>query len=115
MPKLAPHLTTRLCFALTRILTTNISGTSLLYHQDETNHLQELATIKSPRGRLDQFVMLPRKSATDEKGRHRDAEKQPLEAWPGGLNPNTGEQGGPKGPEPTRYGDWERKGRVTDF
>ena len=20
-----------------------------------------------------------------------------------------------KGPEPTRYGDWERKGRVTDF
>ena len=26
-----------------------------------------------------------------------------------------GEVGGPKGPEPTRYGDWERKGRVTDF
>ncbi len=25
------------------------------------------------------------------------------------------EQGGPSGPEPTRYGDWERKGRVTDF
>ena len=25
------------------------------------------------------------------------------------------EQGGPKGPEPTRYGDWERKGIVTDF
>jgi homeobox protein ESX1 len=25
------------------------------------------------------------------------------------------EVGGPKGPEPTRYGDWERKGRVTDF
>lgn len=22
---------------------------------------------------------------------------------------------GPKGPEPTRYGDWERKGRVSDF
>ena len=26
-----------------------------------------------------------------------------------------GEHGGPKGPEPTRYGDWERKGRVSDF
>ena len=26
-----------------------------------------------------------------------------------------GEIGGPKGPEPTRFGDWERKGRVTDF
>jgi hypothetical protein len=22
---------------------------------------------------------------------------------------------GPKGPEPTRYGDWERKGVATDF
>lgn len=26
-----------------------------------------------------------------------------------------GETGGPKGPEPTRYGDWERKGRCIDF
>ena len=25
------------------------------------------------------------------------------------------EYGGPKGPEPTRYGDWEQKGRCTDF
>lgn len=25
------------------------------------------------------------------------------------------EQGGPKGPEPVRYGDWERKGRAVDF
>ena len=25
------------------------------------------------------------------------------------------EIGGPKGPEPTRYGDWERKGRAVDF
>ncbi len=25
------------------------------------------------------------------------------------------EIGGPKGPEPTRYGDWEVKGRCTDF
>ena len=25
------------------------------------------------------------------------------------------EQGGPKGPEPTRYGDWERKGIISDF
>jgi hypothetical protein len=26
-----------------------------------------------------------------------------------------GEIGGPKGPEPTRYGDWEVGGRCTDF
>jgi len=25
------------------------------------------------------------------------------------------EIGGPKGPEPTRYGDWERAGRCVDF
>jgi len=25
------------------------------------------------------------------------------------------ETGGPLGPEPTRYGDWERKGRCVDF
>jgi len=25
------------------------------------------------------------------------------------------EEGGPEGPEPTRFGDWERKGRCIDF
>jgi len=25
------------------------------------------------------------------------------------------ERGGPAGPEPTRYGDWERKGVAVDF
>jgi hypothetical protein len=25
------------------------------------------------------------------------------------------EIGGPTGPEPTRYGDWERNGRCSDF
>ena len=34
-----------------------------------------------------------------------DAETTPFQA----------ETGGPKGPEPTRYGDWERKGRCIDF
>ncbi|MBL8659818.1 MAG: DUF1674 domain-containing protein [Rhodospirillales bacterium] len=29
--------------------------------------------------------------------------------------PGEEERGGPKGPEPTRYGDWERKGRCIDF
>jgi hypothetical protein len=27
----------------------------------------------------------------------------------------TEEQGGPRGPEPTRFGDWERKGIAVDF
>lgn len=35
--------------------------------------------------------------------------KPPLKRQP------PGEAGGPKGPEPTRYGDWQQKGRTTDF
>ena len=31
------------------------------------------------------------------------------------INPDTGEWNGPRGPEPTRYGDWQQKGRSTDF
>ena len=31
------------------------------------------------------------------------------------LTPKPAEIGGPKGPEPTRYGDWERGGRCVDF
>ena len=61
---------------------------------------------KTPAGKLE-----------DEKGgvKHPYQEKEPLEPHPDGVNPETGEIGGPRGPEPTRYGDWERKGRVTDF
>ena len=50
-----------------------------------------------------------------EEDKHPDAEKEPLPDWPDGVNPETGEKGGPKGLDPTRYGDWENKGRVSDF
>lgn len=33
----------------------------------------------------------------------------------GEKNPETGEIGGPKGKEPTRFGDWEKNGRTSDF
>lgn len=46
---------------------------------------------------------------------HPAQKDDPLPPWPNETNPNTGEIGGPRGPEPTRYGDWERKGRVSDF
>lgn len=32
-----------------------------------------------------------------------------------GAPQKPGERGGPEGPEPTRYGDWETGGRCTDF
>jgi hypothetical protein len=31
------------------------------------------------------------------------------------VPPKAKEVGGPEGPEPTRYGDWERKGIASDF
>lgn len=36
---------------------------------------------------------------------------------PAGADPakEPEEVGGPAGPEPTRYGDWEKKGRCIDF
>jgi hypothetical protein len=40
-------------------------------------------------------------------------EEVPEETSP--APPSVPEIGGPKGPEPTRYGDWEKGGRCTDF
>ncbi|XP_056644625.1 succinate dehydrogenase assembly factor 4, mitochondrial-like [Diorhabda sublineata] len=59
---------------------------------------------KTPIGKLDEQI-----------GKHPNEEEEPLPPWPDNTNPHTGEIGGPRGPEPTRYGDWERKGRVSDF
>lgn len=47
---------------------------------------------------------------------HGKAEPQIVEFESGPAS--TAEQrelGGPQGPEPTRFGDWERKGRCIDF
>ncbi|NNE85053.1 MAG: DUF1674 domain-containing protein [Alphaproteobacteria bacterium] len=43
------------------------------------------------------------------------AETQPDKAPAAQADKPTAEIGGPKGPEPTRYGDWERDGRCVDF
>lgn len=66
----------------------------------------------TPVGKHDEDAECNRKWPT---GQHPHAEKDPLEPWPQNVNPHTGEIGGPRGPEPTRYGDWERKGRCIDF
>ncbi|KAK4823875.1 hypothetical protein QYF61_007631 [Mycteria americana] len=63
---------------------------------------QSLKKPKLPLGRFDE----PEESSI---------EREPLEKFPDGINPATKERGGPKGPEPTRFGDWERKGRCIDF
>ena len=44
-----------------------------------------------------------------------DSEKATADCIPLPAKDRPGEIGGPKGKEPTRYGDWERKGRCIDF
>jgi hypothetical protein len=43
--------------------------------------------------------------------RPSDARRESIEPTP----EKDEEIGGPQGPEPTRFGDWERKGRCIDF
>ncbi len=45
------------------------------------------------------------RALAEAEARHREAQEQPLPK----------EVGNRKGPEPTRYGDWEKKGIVSDF
>ena len=42
-------------------------------------------------------------------------EPVPAPAAPESKSQQPKEIGGPKGPEPTRYGDWEKNGRCIDF
>ncbi|WP_425485379.1 succinate dehydrogenase assembly factor 4 [Azospirillum oleiclasticum] len=44
-----------------------------------------------------------------------DSDASPTSEPAKGPEQKPGEIGGPQGPEPTRYGDWEFKGRCTDF
>jgi len=48
------------------------------------------------------------RAKAEAEARRAEAAKHPAPA-------NPAEIGGPKGPEPTRYGDWERKGLISDF
>jgi hypothetical protein len=43
------------------------------------------------------------------------ATERPSATQPPAATPPLREIGGPKGPEPTRYGDWEVNGRCSDF
>ena len=64
-----------------------------------------------------EFLELLKKDAQGTNEFHRDYVKfeHSQENIVGNKNTVSGEIDGPKGKEPTRYGDWERKGRVFDF
>ena len=51
---------------------------------------------------------------TDNKDIKQPQKKRPVNKR-NTRKPHTREVGGPSGPEPTRYGDWEKNGRCIDF
>jgi hypothetical protein len=50
-----------------------------------------------------------------EAGERAKAEAEARRAEAAAQKPLPPELGGQKGPEPTRYGDWEKNGIVSDF
>ena len=79
-------------------------------HDHEQSKKTKRKKGKTPAGKFDD-----KWETETEESISQFREQEPLERFPNDVNPVTGEIGGPRGPEPTRYGDWERKGRVTDF
>jgi hypothetical protein len=56
-----------------------------------------------------------KKKAEEKQSPEERATPQEAGADTETQKPEAKEVGGPTGPEPTRYGDWERKGRCVDF
>jgi hypothetical protein len=61
-------------------------------------------------GKLSEEEILKRRKAAAERALE-EAKLRRSDAKTAALPPETGR----KGPEPTRYGDWEKKGIVSDF
>ncbi|XP_043819244.1 succinate dehydrogenase assembly factor 4, mitochondrial [Dromiciops gliroides] len=99
---LGPYSSASWASVMTRFSMTN-SLRRANYSQEQSEPTKQvLKKPKLPQGRFD---------APEDS----NLEQEPLEKFPDDINPLTKEKGGPKGPEPTRYGDWERKGRCVDF
>ena len=62
---------------------------------------------RDPLGAAPGKALTPAARRALEEAAARRAAAKPLDLPP--------EQGGPSGPEPTRYGDWEHKGIASDF
>ena len=81
----------------------------LQYSSDPTDSKK----ANTPVGRLDDKWSAKKEDMNPQS--QPQSEEDAYKPFPNDTNPETGEIGGPRGPEPTRYGDWERKGRVIDF
>lgn len=70
---------------------------------------QPALNAEVPNARGDRVLTSVERATLMEAQARREAEAARLSA------PLPAEQGGPRGPEPTRYGDWEKKGLAIDF
>jgi hypothetical protein len=61
----------------------------------------------SPQGGLRELTPAAQRALAEAEARRKAAEAN--------AKPVVKEFSGPKGPEPTRYGDWESKGIASDF
>jgi hypothetical protein len=76
-------------------------------------HLREDIESESPRFNMaDDAPPPPRKLTPEAKRALAEAEERRAAA---AKQEQATELGGPAGPEPTRFGDWERKGIASDF
>lgn len=79
--------------------------------------LQDLAGSALIAISVDMPTNLPDPSSRNETAPKNPEAGRSAEGIPAGARSTQppGEIGGPSGPEPTRYGDWEQKGRCSDF
>jgi len=61
------------------------------------------------------LIILQWNASRFRRQRSARSPKRKLAGRPRRRTPREKEFQGPKGPEPTRYGDWEKKGIASDF
>jgi hypothetical protein len=88
------------------------------HHADTNLTVSHPAVGKSP---MNDEPVLPATPVPERKPLSEAAKRALAEAAarraqaPSNSAPSAKESGGPEGPEPTRFGDWERKGIASDF
>uniref|UniRef100_A0A5K1BQL8 Succinate dehydrogenase assembly factor 4, mitochondrial n=1 Tax=Nymphaea colorata TaxID=210225 RepID=A0A5K1BQL8_9MAGN len=91
----------------TQILTSGWFPSSRSWYSSSAEGLPKLHKVEPQKEDV-----LKKAEMETEKKKEVDAEEEEDGVF---VNKETGEVGGPRGPEPTRYGDWERGGRCSDF
>jgi len=84
------------------------TGPARLGHPRLPRHIWHMSDFKSHTAKVPTTAT----PAPDSVKPKADRNTKPKNSEADGKVP---EIGGPSGPEPTRYGDWERKGIVRDF